>query len=530
MTTPAIPPTPNVADQWRGLSDSDRSEALSRMSDDQKQQLASSLGFQGQSAPTATMSAAPSAFSPAGIKSKIYTARDWVVNNLPQAGGLIGGLIGGTGGVETGPGVIGTAALGAAAGGGLGEDAKQALNQYLHPEDAKMSGVQSGAGMAKAAGSQGLQELGGQVAGRVVGKMANRFGVPLLEKATGTPADQIFQKYPILKSVFGAADEAGPKAAQHLTAAATNNPQTAGRALQDIGNTMQDLEGQIGALPPEKRTVGGFLDAVNTRKDAMNLESGVALKTPVLLPGSLTPTPLSAVQTVPTGVSDNIRNLIRNYMSQTPQGLADRQYIINQASLYQKPWTYGQLDTLRSDLASQLAKHNAQNPVARYVAKKGDLDLAIDNAVLDGLRDTVYPQMDQAAGKPAGYFADLKGRQSSLIQLQEILDKRLENLQGAQALSEVKPLLGPENVSVSAHVGSLPRLGLYGLRSALSPMHEMDIANQHVAAAFPSINSMPYRALFSGTIHSANIQAPPKSKNTQQIELDGPGKWFNQNQ
>ena len=45
------------------------------------------------------------------------------LNLLPTAGGIAGGLAGGGAGIETGPGAFVTGTVGAAAGGGLGEDA-----------------------------------------------------------------------------------------------------------------------------------------------------------------------------------------------------------------------------------------------------------------------------------------------------------------------------------------------------------------------------------------------------------------------
>lgn len=437
------------------------------------------------------VSASPSAFSPAGIKSTLMTARDTVINNLPSIGGFAGGMVGLGAGAETGPGAVATSAAGAAAGGGLGEDAKQSLTEHFHPEDRPMGPLESGLRILAASGEQGLQEVGGQVAGRVAGKIVR----PLAEKAG--PA--LIAKYPILKDLFAVGEGSSPRAAQHLTAAASNK-QTAGVTLQAVGKTLDDLEGEITKLPPKERTVEGFLKSVNSRKDAMNAESGAAML------------PIAGKQTVPQGPAQNIQGLIRSYMSNTPAGRAQRQYLMKRAAEFQKPWTYRQLDELRTDLSSSLAKHNAKLPVAKYAAEKGDLDVAIDNAVLDGLRDTVYPEMDRAAGKPAGYFEDLKGRQSSLITLQEVLDKRIRDLKGSQAISEVAPRFGSENVSVYAHPGSMPRAVIHGIRQAVAPTRELEAASKHVAKAFPAVDSLPYQILFSGETRAANLKGPKQQE------------------
>jgi hypothetical protein len=438
-----------------------------------------------------TMQATPSALSPAGIKSNLLTARDWAVSQLPAAGGVVGGLVGALTGAETGPGAIIPATVGAGAGGAAGEAAKQSLTEKFHPEDAKMGPIETGVRIAGEGVLQGANELGGQVAGRTVGKLIR----PIADKVGAAT----LAKYPFLKTVFAVGEGSSPKAAQHLTAAAANK-QNAGVALESISRTMDDLESEITKLPPEKRTVEGFLNSVNSRKDAMNAESGAAML------------PIAGQKTVPMGVAQNIRNLARSYMNNTVEGRRQGKYILDRAAEYQKPWSYGELDQLRSDLAAQTAKHRAKDPVAKYASEKGDIDLQIDNAILDGLRDTVYPEMDRAAGKPQGYFADLKGRQSSLIDLQSILDKRVKALKGSEAISEVAPRFGSENISLSEHIGSPLRAGVYGIRQSISPTREMTTASKHVKKAFPSVNALPYTALFGTGVRAAEapVTGPKK--------------------
>ncbi|MFZ3343313.1 MAG: hypothetical protein WA213_20720 [Terriglobales bacterium] len=446
-------------------------------------------------APPAEMNAIPKWSDPGGVAYHLRALRNKAVNMLPQAGGLVGGIIGAGSGAETGPGAIATGSAGAAAGGAGGEAARQMIFHALYPKMKDMSPAQSAEKIGEQAVVQGLTEAVGQVGGRFVGKLVRPAGklVP----------DAVFAKYPFLKSVFAVGDEASPRAAQHLTAAASTKA-TAGPTLEAVNTSLGDLEQEMTKLPANQRTVEGFLGAVKTRKDAMNLESGAAML------------PIAGKQTVPTGIADSIRNLVRPWMDQTAQGRAQKAAILRAAKDYDKPWTYSELDTLRTDLSSQLAKHKAKGAVAKYTAEKGDTDLAIDNAVLDGLRSTVYPEMDQAAGKPAGYFEDLKGRQSALITLQQTLDKRIEDLAGQQALSEVAPRFSSENLSGSLHAGSMPRLGVYGIRQALAPTRELEAASKHVLKAFPDVNALPYQVLFSTALrapeaeNSAKTAPPPQ--------------------
>ena len=102
-----------------------------------------------------SVSASPSPWSIEGIKNKLVTARDYVVDKLPAAGGFGGGMIG-TGAGE-GVASVPLAALGATAGGVLGEDLRQTINEHTHPEMRRMGPKEAALRMTFAGGSQGLQ-------------------------------------------------------------------------------------------------------------------------------------------------------------------------------------------------------------------------------------------------------------------------------------------------------------------------------------------------------------------------------------
>jgi len=107
----------------------------------------------------------------------------------------VGGVVGGASGVESGPGAIATAAGGAALGGAAGEGARQAITRYTHPEDRKMGMLESGAHIVGQGALQGVNELGGRVAGKVVGKAL----APVAEAAA--------TKYPAIAKILGTARE-----------------------------------------------------------------------------------------------------------------------------------------------------------------------------------------------------------------------------------------------------------------------------------------------------------------------------------
>lgn len=396
----------------------------------------------------------------------------------PAVAATVGSLI------APGPGTaIGAAALGGALGAGA-------------------QGKNIGESVAEG-GKQALYEAGGRGVGAVLGRAAR----PLAKKI----APEVLEKYPILKNLLSSAkagEAVSPKAVQHLTAAAATKEQ-AGEALAPIAKTMDDISQEMLKLPQSQRTVPGFLSAVNARKDAMNAESGVAMA------------PIGNKETIAKGILDRLEALKNNIPMAGPKkamNVAAQQELdaINRAEIeFQRPLTYHNLDLERGRARARLDSFMAKDPVPQYTALKSSRTLAIDNAIEQGLKDTVYSEMDRAAGKPAGYFANLKGRQSSLISLQKILDKRVRDLSGQQAVSEVTPRISAENLSLSMHPGTLPRGGLYGLKNVFSPPREMKAAGKHVAKAFPkqrTIDTMPYQVLFAGTARSEETsrQTPKK--------------------
>ena len=381
-------------------------------------------------------------------------AEKWLERNAPIVMGTIGGLAGGI--------------PGAAVGGALGGAAQD-------PDHPVMPAVKEGA-------TQAGYELGGKVLSRATGKLLAPVGERLAPKIAPYLA-----KYPFLKGMLGIPEEqVSGKAVQHLTAAAAEKG-NAGQVVEEIGHTIEDIEQELTKVPEKDRTVKSFLNGVNKRKDAMNLEKEAALA------------PVADVNFKPTAVAKRIRDLVRPYMAQS-EYKTEKDAIEAAAKNFDKGWTFGQLDALRTDLGSQLSKHKAKGSVAKYVAEKGDLALSIDNAILDGLRETVYPTMDQVAGKPAGYFEQMGARQSSLIHLQQVLEKRVKDLQGAQATSEATPRFAPlKNISIYAHAGAAPRGYVHGIQDIFMPPREYRDASRHVAEAFvgPKINEQPYRVLFS---------------------------------
>jgi hypothetical protein len=379
-------------------------------------------------------------------------AEKWLERNAPIVLGTVGGLAGGI------PGAI------------IGGTTAGAIENPGKPVAAVKEGV-----------TQGAYELGGKVLSRVAGKALAPIGERLAPRIAPYLA-----KYPILKGLMGIPEEqVSGKAAQHLTAAAAEKG-SAGQVVEEIGHTIEDIEQELTKIPEKDRTVKGFLNAVNSRKDAMNLEYESAL------------TPIARARVQPVAVAKRVRDLYKPHMAQ-PEYRAEAKAIAAEARKWDRRWTVEQLDSLRTTLNADLNAFKRKDPVARYVAERGNLNLAIDNAILDGLRESVYPELDVIAGKPAGYFEEMKARQSSLIELQKVLDKRIKDLRGSQAVAEATPRWAPaKNISIYAHAGDAPRGYIHGIQDIISPPRVETEASKHVTKAFPGakVNEQPYRVLF----------------------------------
>jgi len=325
---------------------------------------------------------------------------------------------------------------------------------------------------------QGASELTGMGAAKLAGKIAG----PLAEKLA-------------------------PKAVQRLTSAAAEKG-SAGVPHEAIKATIGDIEKELLKLPKEQRTVGGFLDAVTRARSAIHEEYGNALG------------PYANQQVATHSIADSIRDLHKPWMDVSGEGKAELEAIEKAAVQFEKPRTVGQLDSLRQQLNSDLAAFYAKGGNARYAAENGNINLAIDAAIARGARDALYPIADKVSGKPAGYFSDALSREGHLIQLRGILEKRVQDLGGAQAVSEVAPILSSENVSLSAHPGSLPRAGFYGMRNLVAPPRELKSAGKHVAKAItidPSIDTLPYEVLFANVPRAGQVAEREKKKRLANI-------------
>lgn len=216
--------------------------------------------------------------------------------------------------------------------------------------------------------------------------------------------------------------------------------------IEDLKTIMPDIEKASGGQPP--KTVKQLLESVNEAKRAMNNEAGQAVM------------PIRNQQYLPIGVANRILSKITPDMAMTAEGQASEKMIRAAALDFQKPWTFEQLDAQRMTLQRDLQGYYEMTPAERTSFLKANPDVAIKLEISGGIKDIVYPAMDQAAGKPPGYFADMKGRQSRLIDLQGTLERRADKLAAQTAQSKGRPLFSEKNMSTYVAGTNAPHPGL----------------------------------------------------------------------
>lgn len=281
------------------------------------------------------------------------------------------------------------------------------------------------------------------------------------------------------------------------------------RGIEDVKTVLPDIERASKGAPP--KTVKGLLDTVNQAKRDMNTEAGLAMQ------------PIRGFKFVPTQIADFIKNRITPDMIQTAEGRSQMKMFLAKAKDFEKPWTYEQLDALRMRLGSELSGYWKMNAAEKTAYLKAHPSVAADVEIVNGIQEIVYPAMDRAAGKPTGYFASLKQRQSTLIDLQKNLQDQVDTLGTKSAAIKGSPRFGSENVSMYMAGTGAPHPGfsLHRIHRALFREDPLGTANKAVSRAYTGlptakayVSSYPVRQLFLDL-----GEKPPKKSKTpgQQI-------------
>lgn len=212
-----------IVDQWRGLNQQERGEAMSRMNSQQKMKLATALGYQGQkSAPQ--------------VKPESWGQK--AVNALPLVGGIAGAFAGeGVGSIP-----------GAAAGATLGKEAKEYISEK-EGWSKKPTAAKEAEGLAKTAGTYAGLEATGLGAMKALGKV----GEVIAPKAESL-SDRLIAK--IIKPSLSAKSEvAGSKGAldsvqqiSHAVGKVAKNAKTLSGLQENVTgaiNSITDASGKM---------------------------------------------------------------------------------------------------------------------------------------------------------------------------------------------------------------------------------------------------------------------------------------------
>jgi hypothetical protein len=263
-----------------------------------------------------------------------------------------------------------------------------------------------------------------------------------------------------------------------------------------ILNTMNDVKQAAQLRGKPLNTVGDYLQGIRDAKYDMNTQSGIAMQ------------PIGERTYIPFDVSENIKTLREPWMDVHPDGAAVKQKILDAALPFEsKEWTYRQLDNYRTKLQQDLASYYKKGGNERYNELKTDPQTAIDRRIVNAIQDLVYPQMDAAAGKPTGYFAAMKQRQSNLINLEQQVGDTLDKL--SQKTAEIKggPRFGTENASVYQSGFKEPGFSFHKVQNIIRKPNPLKSADTYVGKAFaggsPTANaaiySLPIRYLLQGS-------------------------------
>jgi hypothetical protein len=370
----------------------------------------------------------PNAFASEGEAADFYSgipekAVSAVKNNLPAVGGVVGGTVGGMAGGPPG------AVVGATVGGAAGRAAQQIVeagNGKVQPSATAAAEDIAGEGI-----KQGAYEVGGQVIGWL-GKLL---------KPTARASKLGY--------------------AGNLSA-----------SKETIESLIPELEATIKTTGLKPKTVGDLEGTVQHTLSRLENEYGTALG------------PISSNQIVPIQVSNAIRAKITPQMAQTAEGKAMEASLKKRALEYEKPWTIGQLDGQRSDLAKKLTAYRNAAPSDATAMIKLNAEKAADKAANDALNDILYPMADRAANKPNGYFQTLKGKQSLLIEAKNEIVARKNEL-AAQANQRAG---APMIEKIHTHGYTHPTSGHMGATGSINPSKLIDpqkSADAAVSSAFP---------------------------------------------
>lgn len=410
------------------------------------------------------VAAQPSITSEKGVKSAFYTGvqklkdfntaqKSFVKKSLPTLGGVVGGVIGGAAGGPAG--AIGGATLGGAAG--------ESLKQL--GEDYEGTGPKSSLEAAKRIAGEGAIQGALELSGMGIAKFAKMLA-------------------PISRS-------------QYLAYGAK-----AGELEKGIERLVPDFDRTIAqsSIPKPKgeMAIGDFEKIVGETNHRLQGEYGQALG------------PIANQTVMPSTVARDIRASIKPNMLKTADGRKIAAELERRAREFDRPWKIGELDLERETISKRLNPLYKSSPSSANAKLKLDAEEIADKAANDALKDVLYTRADQTAGKPAGYFRDLKQKQSILTSLGDSVKKAKTSLEKAAAEGKGAPLREKVHVRLYQHPSG--RIGGVGGIPLEVKGSGLKMANKQIERGFPSTTRKGLTKLQSGiskTFSNRDVNALP---------------------
>lgn len=436
---PANPDSQSIAVQWGKLDPQQRQTAMSRMTPDQKGQLASALGFKN----TATVQPNP---TPAPRQSSAVDR--FFQPNLAREKEDVNTLKGyGSHAIE---GIKGIASNVPAA-----LDPRSIPGSQDNPINWNPA-TQFTKDWQRVKDWNELRKVDPDYAwGSVLGAM-------LLTHAIGSVAPHLLPASMADKLAAGAGVDPAdvePVASDLRAARALPNPKT----------------GKPAGTP---RTVGQFVDLANTAQKALDHQYDQALGKNGFVKSNLP----DADGNFP--LSERILELRDKYSPETEWGRGARKLIEKRAAEYQKPISLRNLDLERKNANSRIDAFEAASQIKQASRRIASPDIAVDEAVANWVRDNVYPDMDALSGKRLGYFRQLKTRIGNLMRVQSDAELQAEMVRRSGAVSRGTPLIDKLRPGVSMSSKAAPHGWLGNIKEALSPMDREASADKAIGDAF----------------------------------------------
>jgi len=241
---------------------------------------------------------------------------------------------------------------------------------------------------------------------------------------------------------------------------------------EDINVAKADLESAAKTGKP--KTAAELRDLTRTALDKNTSEFSQALQ------------PVANKKVVPTAIADAIRKKVTPEMMMDPEGRRMAKELRSQAKTYDKPWTLRDLYQRKQRYDAEGTGYFKKSETGKTAVQKTNVDEMVENAVREGVKDLVYPELDKAANKPSGYFRDLQMRQSSLLKIKDAANTTVKELGKKEAMIKGAPLRQKIAQRVSGYVHPMSGRGGLSLHRLTEPvgLTELSAADSAARSAF----------------------------------------------